>query len=120
MAVDYVWSYPLGKSVLGAVALLHPGIDALEMMSGDVVLQRGAGTYFPLETLHIFVFTDSIAVSLESKNDKQIAIPQYLLFAFFQKLVSVKLFTVAKTFYVFRAIKALTTFKPRPSRELSF
>ncbi|AWP02722.1 putative ras and EF-hand domain-containing protein -like [Scophthalmus maximus] len=42
VAVDYVWSYPLGKSVLGAVALLHPGIDALEMMSGDVVLQRGA------------------------------------------------------------------------------
>lgn len=42
VAVVCVSSYPLEKNALGAVALLHPGIDALAKMLGDVVLQADA------------------------------------------------------------------------------
>lgn len=37
-AVEYALSYPLEKSAPGAVALLHPGADTLEMILGDAVL----------------------------------------------------------------------------------
>lgn len=49
VAVACVLSYPLEKSALGAVALLHPGIDALVKILGDVVLQSDAGMYFLLK-----------------------------------------------------------------------
>ena len=49
VAVECVSSCPLGKSALGAVALLHPGIDALGKILGDVVLQSDAGMYFLLD-----------------------------------------------------------------------
>lgn len=46
VAVECVWSYPLEKSALGAVALPHPGVDAPEMILGDVVRQSDAGMNF--------------------------------------------------------------------------
>lgn len=46
VAAVCVSSSPPGKSALGAVALLHPGVDALVMILDDVVLQLDAGMSF--------------------------------------------------------------------------
>lgn len=43
VAVECVLSYPMGKSAQGVGAILHPGVDALAMILGDVVLQSDAG-----------------------------------------------------------------------------
>lgn len=49
VAVECVLSYPLGKSAPEAVALPHPGIDALVMTLDDEVLQSDAGMHVPLD-----------------------------------------------------------------------
>lgn len=57
MAVEYALSYPLEKSAPGAVALLHPGADTLEMILGDAVLLLDAGMHFLLDSYFtVFVF----------------------------------------------------------------
>lgn len=50
-AVESALSYQLGKSAQGVVVLLHPGVDALVKILGDVVLQSDAGMRF---LFHVF------------------------------------------------------------------
>lgn len=46
VALKCVLSYPPERSALGAVALLHPGIDALGIILDDVALKQDEGMYF--------------------------------------------------------------------------
>lgn len=56
VAVEYALSYPLEKSVPGAVAPLHPGADTLEMILGDAVLLLDAGMHFLLDSYFTVLF----------------------------------------------------------------
>lgn len=78
VAVEYALSYPLEKNAPGAVALLHPGADTLEMILGDAVLLLDAGMHFLLDSYFTVLFICrrffqtkfSLAVFNKSTNDK--------------------------------------------------